>query len=97
MDTTPSVDMTVSIQDDLNDILDHIGTENRAWLIDLWKRFEIRQEPIVSAVGTVLAEPLFWFQHADQRIACFAANVPQSKMDDLRRSRIICISAGDRF
>jgi len=97
MDATPNVDMTVSIQDDLNDILDQIGIVHRVWLIDLWKRFEIRQEPIVSAVGTVLAEPLFWFQHADQRIACFAANVPQSKMDDLRRSSIACLRAGDHF
>jgi len=97
MNATPNVDMTASIQDDLNDILDQIGTEHRAWLIDLWKRFEIRQEPIVSADGIVLAEPLFWFQHGERRIACVPiAAVPRSTLDHLWQTNIICISAGDR-
>jgi len=98
MDSTPSVDMTASIQDDLNDILDQIGTEHRAWLIDLWKRFEIRQEPLVSADGSVLAEPLFWFLRGQHRFACVSvAAVARSTFDRLRQSNITCISPGDRI
>lgn len=97
MNTTPDVDMTTSIQDDLNDILDQIGTQHRAWLIDLWKRFKIRQEPIVDGDGNLLAQPLFWFQNGNCRVACFPlADADRSTVDRLRKSEIFCINPGDR-
>ncbi len=71
MNVTPNVEGSTSIQDDLNDILENIGFEHRAWLVDLWKRFEIRQEPIIEADGQVLAEPLFWFERHGMKLACF--------------------------
>lgn len=58
MNSTLDVEISTSIQDDLNDILDRIGHEHRRWPVDLWKRFEIRQEPITDAMGHILAEPL---------------------------------------
>ncbi len=71
MSKTPVVELSTSTQDDLHDILEKIGVEHRKWLIDLWNRFSIRQEPIMDANGDVLAEPIFWFEHSGNRIACF--------------------------
>lgn len=68
---TPPVEMPQSIQDDLNDILERIGTEHRKWLVSLWKQFEITQEPIQSDDEQELAEPLFCLHQAGQRWACF--------------------------
>jgi hypothetical protein len=97
MNATPDVDMTSSIQDDLNDILDQIGTQHRAWLIDLWKRFDIRQEPIVDDDGHLLAQPLFWFQNENHRVVCFRpADADRHTVDRLRKSEIFCIYPGDR-
>lgn len=76
MNSTPDVEIPTSIQDDLNGILDRIGHEHRKWLVNLWKRYEIRQEPITDGVGEVLAEPLFWFPREDTVIAFFGKEKP---------------------
>ena len=97
LNATPEVDMTTSIQDDLNDILDQIGTQHRAWLIDLWKRFAIRQEPIVDDEGHLLAQPLFWFKNDNVRVACFPLTRGDgAAVDRLRQFEILCINPGDR-
>tara|TARA_R110002073_G_scaffold318641_2_gene492830 strand:- start:7250 stop:10921 length:3672 start_codon:yes stop_codon:yes gene_type:complete len=72
MNTTPEVESSTSDEEDQNDVLEVIGMEHRNWLADLWTRFEIRQEPITDDEGTVLAEPLFWFEHEEAKFACFA-------------------------
>lgn len=41
MNSTPEIEIPTSLQDDLNDSLDHIGHEHREWLVDLWKRFAL--------------------------------------------------------
>ena len=68
---TPTIETPQSIQDDLNDILERIGTEHLKWLVSLWRRFVIDQEPIQSDDGQVLAEPIFCLQNDGQRWACF--------------------------
>ncbi|MEZ6057200.1 MAG: AAA domain-containing protein [Planctomycetaceae bacterium] len=83
MIATPEVETSTSIQDDLNDILDHIGHQHRKWLVDLWKRFDIRQEPITSATGQVLAEPLFWFCKDGTAWGCFGNDVENQWATDL--------------
>lgn len=89
MNWTPIVDSSSSIQDDLNDILEQIGIEHRSWLVDLWKRFKIRQEPITDSDGNIVTEPLFWFEHDGDRIACFGAEpLPQDKQVEFVRNRI---------
>ena len=67
----PEVEGEISIQDDLTDILEIIGHDQRKWLTDLWNRFEIEQEPLSSNDGELIAEPLFWFRDGDQILACF--------------------------
>ena len=53
--------------DDFNDLLAEIGVEHQKWLRQLWKRFEIKREPILDVSGKVLAQPLFWFKHGDKQ------------------------------
>lgn len=77
MNTTPAIELATSIQDDLNDILERIGNEHRQWLVDLWKRFEIRQEPLTDTRGQLVAEPLFWFDVGAERLACFDSHSPR--------------------
>lgn len=97
MNATTEVDVSTSIQDDLNDILEQIGVAHRAWLIDLWKRFMIRQEPIVDADGIVIAQPVFWFRSGKRCYACFrAGEVSRSTFELLLRSEVMCIEPGEK-
>jgi superfamily I DNA and RNA helicase len=95
MNWTPIVDSSSSIQDDLNDILDQIGTEHRSWLVDLWKRFKIRQEPITDSEGRIVVEPLFWFEHDEDLYACFGVE-PSTNDQPIRfeANRITLLKAG---
>jgi len=96
MNTIPEVDLTTSIQADLYDILNQIGVQHRAWLIDLWKRFTIRQEPITDGAGTLLAEPLFGFENGEHCVACFlVADASHSAINRLRQSAIDCVKPDD--
>ncbi len=71
LNSSPGVETPTSIQDDINDILDSIGHEHRKWLVDLWKRYDIRQEPLIDGEGKVIAEPLFWIKKDAAVFACF--------------------------
>jgi superfamily I DNA/RNA helicase len=96
LNTTPDVEMATSVQDDLNDILDRIGIEHRKWLINLWKRFAIRQEPLTDADGTVLAEPLFWFEQENQRLVCFGdESVSQEQQAGFQQLLITVLNPGE--
>jgi hypothetical protein len=95
MNRTPIVDSSSSIQDDLNDILEQIGKKHRSWLVDLWKRFKIRQEPIIDSEGRIVAEPLFWFEHDGELYACFGADdSPRDKQIGFETNSILLLTAG---
>ncbi len=74
INATPDIESSTSTQDDRNDILECIGPDYRKWLDDLWRRFEIRQEPIIDGTGRVCAEPVFWFAHGGTVYACFGTD-----------------------
>jgi superfamily I DNA/RNA helicase len=96
MNSTPIVEIPSSTQDDLNDILDQIGTEHRRWLDDLWKRFEIRQGPITDVDGRELAEPLFWFEKDGSRLVCFGVKVvPAVERQVLSMHAIAVLGVGE--
>src|SRR5262249_34897714 len=61
----PKVEKDISNLDDFEDVLARIGREHRDWLAGLWKSRWIEQEPIVTADGEILAEPVFWFKEDD--------------------------------
>jgi len=95
MNLTPEIDAPDSIQDDLNDILETIGPEHRKWLVDLWKQFDIHQEPITTADGTILVQPLFWFEHMEKQFACFS-EVDPPKEQHLTSGEIFMLKIGEK-
>ncbi len=84
---TPPIETLQSIQDDLNDILERIGSEHCKWLVSLWRRFEINQEPIQSDHGQVLAEPLFSLHQDGQRWACFGKETVSEQVVNVIQER----------
>jgi hypothetical protein len=96
MNLTPQVDVSTSMQDDLNDILASIGFEHRLWLVELWARFSIRQEPITAFDGRVVAEPLFWFEKDKRCIACFGSQPIAIELQvTLQESKISILEVGE--
>lgn len=96
MNSTPDVEVQLSKQDNLDDILEEIGIQHRKWLTDLWSRFEIHQEPITDADGRVLAEPLFWFENGGVRMACFGSEtISHEHPSYLGESQITVLKVGE--
>ena len=96
MNMTSKVDVSTSMQDDLNDILASIGFQHRQWLEDLWKRFPIRQEPITAFDGHVVAEPLFWIEKNKQCLACFGDQLIAKECRlSLRENNIALLKMGE--
>jgi hypothetical protein len=94
----PSVDSVSSRQEEFNDLLDQIGSQHRKWLQGLWHKYEIIQEPIFSADGAVLAEPLFWFLLDEKKYACFGtARYSDHLVESLEKNAIRCIEVGQEL
>jgi hypothetical protein len=80
LDETPDVDFEISPHSDFVEILDQLGQEHRRWLLDLMSKVEIVQEPLLTAAGEVIAEPLFRFQVNDRTYACFGREYPRKRV-----------------
>ncbi|EMI18821.1 DNA helicase II [Rhodopirellula maiorica SM1] len=91
MNATPEIETSTSAQEDQNDILEVIGREHRKWIADLWTRFDIRQEPITDDDGTLLAEPLFWFENEGVKYACFANETPTKQQPETMSAKQIVV------
>ena len=90
----PMVEAETSGQDDFNDLLEEIGVKHRKWLSRLWKRFDIKQEPILDPSGDIVAEPLFWLKNSEGKIfGLFNSSPPKT----LRPSFINCFEIGDEI
>lgn len=76
----PKIESDISPQDDLVDLLDIIGHEHRKWLMTLWGRHKISQEPLLTQSGELIAEPLFWFKAGDITYACFGKTEPRQRV-----------------
>ncbi len=76
----PDVESEISPQDDLVEILDRIGYEHRNWLIDLWNRHMLSQEPLISESGEIIAEPLFSLRVGKKNYACFGKESPRPRI-----------------
>jgi hypothetical protein len=93
----PKVEKSSSL-DDLEDVLGRIGGEHRDWLTRLWKSRWVDQEPLVTAEGEILAEPIFWFKEDDRVIACFAEDSPGTHtVHILEDAGIQIIRPGDKW
>jgi superfamily I DNA/RNA helicase len=76
----PVIDSDISPQDDLIDLLNIIGQDQRKWLMELWRRFRINQEPMLTEKGELIAEPLFWFKTDSASYACFGNSPPRQRV-----------------
>ena len=72
----PQVDTETHPQSELMDLLDIIGLEHRKWLMELWGKHPIIQEPIVTKTGEIVAQPLFWINAGNINYACFGKELP---------------------
>ena len=81
---TPRVETETSQQDNFNDLLELIGTEHRKWLKQLWTKFELKQEPILGDDGSVVFQPLFWFDHNGVRMACTQDHLDVPAISNIR-------------
>ena len=72
--------------DEFEDVLGRLGAAHRIWLKNLWDAYTIEHEPILAADGQLVAEPQFWFKHAERIFACFGKADPGPytlhKLDD---------------
>ncbi len=76
----PNIERAISPQDDLVDILDIIGHEHRNWVVGLWNRWTLNQEPLVTPSGELIAEPLFSIKTPDGTFACFGKERPRQRV-----------------
>ncbi len=94
----PLVETDVSSLDDISEILNLIGNEHRKWLMDLWNRFEISQEPILTDSGEIIAEPIFRFSSDGKSYACFGTELPRrSVLQRLEDASVTAIVAGEEI
>jgi superfamily I DNA/RNA helicase len=90
--------VSISRIDDFNDLVARIGARHQAWLENLWRKYEIIQEPLVSASGELLAEPLFWFKANDRKTACFTKGTPSQRVcNRLEDEAVRIIQPGEVF
>ena len=80
LEERPEVECDNSSQDDQIEILDRIGGDHRKWLVDLWDRYDISQEPLTTAAGEIIAEPLFSIRVDQKHYACFGSELPRQRI-----------------
>lgn len=91
----PDIVIANNSQDDLAEILDSIGHENRQWLIDVWKKYNVTQEPILTSSGKVIADPLILIKDEEKYYACYGKELPEQLIcQRLARYGVQTIRAG---
>lgn len=73
---SPPVEGEFSRIDEYENLVERIGKEHADWLAKIWRANDVRQEPLVSADGERLGDPLFWFDGDGRRFACFGRKEP---------------------
>jgi AAA domain len=82
--------------DDYNDLLQRLGEEHSEWLAQIWKRYNVQQEPMHLHDGKLLLEPLFWFEYAGQLFAYFRQeNLSEKWQDKLKSAAITVLHPAD--
>lgn len=91
----PKVERQTSDVDEVEEVVQRIGTEHRGWLENIWKSHWIEQEPILAKDGEIIAEPVFWFRNDDRTYACFGKQLPgRSTLDRLEDAGIEVVQPG---
>jgi len=76
----PQVEPTPNQRDDLEDLVKIIGEKHRKWVISLWKKHSLSQEPLLTTAGEIVAQPLFWFNANGRIYALFAPDRPRQRV-----------------
>ncbi len=74
----PKIEKNINNRDEFEEVAAKLGSEHQDWLGKLWEYCSkndiiIDQGPIIVDDGEILAEPLFWLQEGNQKIACFGS------------------------
>jgi superfamily I DNA/RNA helicase len=72
----PTLESAVSESDEFEDVILAIGAEHRQWLKELRNLRQLIQEPMLTQSGSILCEPLFWYEVDGHRFACFPKDKP---------------------
>ncbi|XZE21134.1 AAA domain-containing protein [Pirellulaceae bacterium SH449] len=92
---TSQIDSESSQQDDMEDILQIIGSEHRKWLQRVWAGHLISHEPITDQNGQIIAEPLFWYRDIGRIYACFGKEpLPQRVLQELEDRSVVILTIG---
>ena len=98
LEESPDVDSEISPQDDLVELLDCIGSQHRKWLIGIWNKYGIMQEPLIAKNGEIIADPLFRFKVDGQNYACFGKDLPRKRIiRKLEDFKIIVVQPGEEI
>lgn len=73
---TPAVEPAVGPPDEFEDLVLALGDDSRGWLKALAAKHRLVQEPMQGEGGSILCEPLFWYESEGRRFACFPTGKP---------------------
>jgi superfamily I DNA/RNA helicase len=59
--------------DEVQELVDRLGEDNRDWLDSLIRHHKINQDLLLGTDGEILAQPLFWLEYAGIRWANFGS------------------------
>ena len=76
----PAVEPALSESDEFDDLLRSVGTEHGAWLRSILDGQRLVQEPMLGGDGSILCEPLFWYELGGRRFACFPKDKPSQRV-----------------
>ncbi|MEM9940863.1 MAG: hypothetical protein AAF939_04665 [Planctomycetota bacterium] len=97
LNSTPTIETEISRQDEFYDLLEQIGVKHQKWLQQLWKRFDIKQEPILNESGEVLAQPLFWFKDRQGKILACVDSGTGTGEEECRNKSIHWFEVGEQI
>ncbi len=72
------VEFENTFQDDFIEILDSLGQQHKQWLINLWKKYQVIQEPLMTKNGVIVADPLFLIKTKEKYYVCYGEELPDA-------------------
>lgn len=75
----PETERASCDSDEFQDLLQLVGGHHEKWLKNIWESHRVIQEPMLDFDGSILCEPLFWYEQNGSRYACFCKGRPPSQ------------------
>jgi superfamily I DNA/RNA helicase len=80
LEARPPVEAAAPESDEHEDILLAVGIEFKKWLDETKRSHRLIQEPMLASDGTILCEPLFWYESDGRRYVCFPKGKPSQRI-----------------